>query len=89
MILMAVAEHQRVKRPKAFDIGQEARRRAFAEIEHEALAGRFDDKAGWAFGANAGNKPQFIRSLAHRILLSRWLAAVDRAPNIDKRKPRP
>jgi hypothetical protein len=79
MILMAVAEHERVKRPHAFDVGQETWRRAFAQIEHDALAGRFDDKAGWAFGADAGNKPQRVRSGAHSILLSCSAAASDRA----------
>ena len=56
VILVTVAEHERVKRPHIFDVGQEARRWAFTEVEHESLASRLDDKAGGAFGADAGNK---------------------------------
>ena len=42
MVLVAVAEHQRVDRANIVDLGQQPRRRALAEIEHQPLARRFD-----------------------------------------------
>ena len=58
MVLVAVAEDERIERAQTIDIGQKTRRRTFAKIEHEALAARLDQEARRALGADAGNEPQ-------------------------------
>jgi len=65
MVLVAVAEHQRIERTKVVDIGQKPRRRTLAEVKHDAFAARFEHKAGWALGADARNQPQRAGFCAH------------------------
>jgi hypothetical protein len=89
VILVAVTEHERINRTKAIDIGQEAWRRTFADVEHQPLTGRFDHKAGRTFAADAGDEAQCVWPCAHwhspfRSAVARW-----NDPNIDKLKARP
>ena len=72
VILVAVAEDQRVGRRCQSDFGQAARRRTFAEIEHEALALRLDGKAGRPLFADPGHKPQRWPMPVHVRLNSRF-----------------
>ena len=67
MVPVAVAEHQRVDRADVIDFGQQPRRRAFAEIEHQPLAGRFEQEAGRPLGADAGDQVQQSGFGVHRI----------------------
>jgi hypothetical protein len=55
---MAVAEDQRVGRGRQSDVWQQAWRRTFAKIEHQAFILRLDGKAGGALFADPRNKPQ-------------------------------
>ena len=57
VVLVAMAEHQCVDRADSVDFRKQAGRRAFAEIEHQPLAGGFEEKAGRPLGADAGNQP--------------------------------
>ena len=66
MVLVAMAEDQRIDRPHGIDIGQKPGRRPFAEVEHQPPAAGLKQEAGRALGADAGDQPQCGRSMAHR-----------------------
>ena len=65
MVLMAVAEDQRVCWRDCGHIGQASRRRALAEVKHKAFAPGFDRKARRTLFADAGNESQQWPILVH------------------------
>ena len=46
-----------VDRADVVDLGKQAGRRPFAEVEHQPLAGGLQEEARRPFGADAGNQP--------------------------------
>src|ERR1700691_888291 len=74
MVLVAVAEHQRVDGSDAIDIRKQPRRWTLAEVQHHALASGFEQETSRAFGADAGDKPQRSRSSAHGLFEHIWQA---------------
>ena len=83
MVFVAVAQNQRIDRADSGDVRQRARRRPFAEVEHEPLAGRFQKETGRPLFADARYQPQAART--HHSFYS----PLDPMPDIDNRKPRP
>jgi hypothetical protein len=67
MVPVAVAKHQRIDRADVVDLRVQSRRRALAEIEHQPFAARFEQEAGRALGADAGDQAQQSGFWAHRI----------------------
>src|SRR5579864_4284383 len=91
MILMAVAEDQRVDRADAVDRGQGARRRTFAEVEHKPLAGNLEKEARGPLGANTGNQPQMVGSWVHpsrSVAGQAGPATLTSAPRLPNQPPR-
>ena len=70
MVAVTVAQNQRIDRADSGDVRQRARRRPFAEVEHEPLAGRFQKETGRPLFADARYQPQAARTHVHSIRLS-------------------
>ena len=88
MVLVAVAQHQRVDVADVVDVRQQTRRRSFAEVEHEALAVHFDQETGRPLHADARNDPQCRHAIA-LASIHRCATEMARGAVIDKRKPPP
>jgi hypothetical protein len=58
MVAMAVAQNHRIDAADAGHVRQSAGRRTFAEVEQKPPAACFDQEAGRALLADAGNEPQ-------------------------------
>ena len=57
MVLVAVAQNDRIDRPEAGDVRQTAGRRAFAEVEQEPFPAGFEQETGRRLAADPRNEP--------------------------------
>ena len=86
MVAVAVAEDDGVDRAKTVDIGQKARRRAFAEVEQEPPAAGLDQEGGRPLLADA-RKSAATTAFAQSLGPNPCLGTA--SPDIDNRTPRP